>query len=150
MTPFTPNFIDKPEKNGPFEGALVIFNIGSDNYESISMPAEYEQYLCDSINDAIARGLAIIYAWDTDKGISLPPLGYEDRDDMVFTRLLADVCGIQKADFDISPSERSTVFGHMAENLLSHKEFFFTSPYVGFIGLCRIDGTDVFMPLDCP
>lgn len=143
---FEPNFIDKPDYYGPFSGALIVMNIGQDNYQQLAMPASYEEALREAIADAHAKGHMVLYLWDATKGVSLPPLGYETTEGVDFYRLGAEL-GKARLDFPWDPAQRRQAFESMADTLFSHRDFFFEGSSTAFMGHCSIDGQEVLMPL---
>ena len=143
------SFIDASETYGPFSGALLILNVGRDNYEKIGITEEYEESLIEAIAMAHADGWATIYLFDDARGVSLIPEGFEDIEDMNFCRLLRPSTGMPSADFSIVPSEREKQFAKMLERLWKMEDFSFRGSSASIAGLCKIGGEEVLLPVTC-
>lgn len=143
-----PNFIDKPEQYGPFNGALLVLNIGQDNIDKlgIRLGSNYYEELVEAIADAMADGWAIMYLFDSEHGVSEEPDGFEDHEDITFRRLLGKTCGMEVADFSLIPSERKKQFESMRKHL-QEVEDLVVGDDMAVMGSCKIGGDKVLMPL---
>lgn len=135
------------EAFGPFDGVLIVMNIGRDNYRNLDMPKAYSEAVQDAVKQAHADGWAVIYAFDSKCGIDQPPDDWDFLPGHTHYRLMNDVCGRRFADFSLLPTPRMDEFRAMFEHLKLHKAFNFQGNGQLLIGSCRIDQLPVLLPL---
>jgi len=144
---YEPNFIDRPDTYGPFDGVLLVLNIGEDNYESLNLPQEYEDALQDALANAHADGWAVIYLFDNMRGVCNPPEHFEFTEEVDFYRLMRQTVGTGEASFSRVASERAQQFESMLENIWKHQDFMFVGRSASIVGLCRVGGERVLFPV---
>lgn len=143
---YEPHFLDRKDFHGPFDGALVIFNLGEDDWPPEGMSQEYEDHLRESIASAYADGRVVLFLWDAAKGVSLPPECVETMPDMCFYRFLSDLCGVPVAEFPLLPRERDEEFRKMAQKIGESSEYVLAEKRFAFMGRCWIGKKEVLLP----
>jgi hypothetical protein len=134
-------WIDEKPKY-PFEGALIVMNMGQEDLEKFPPPAEYLASLVSEISEAHAAGRAVIYLFD--KGTSPIPEHLDWMDDMDFRRLSSSL-GMPSLSFSLSVKERQRELEALATGARGQDDFVVRGP-VRIMGACLLDGERVLMP----
>jgi len=135
---------------GPFDGLLMVLNVGNDSYPPRGWSQAYEDALIEAMTQAHYDGWAIVYLFD--HGTSMPPTHFDFIEDMDFLRLTNTYCGSRPAskgcDFSLLPQERDEEIAGIAAKIIQSPEFSFPgTPPVKVVGSCRIGGEEVLLPL---
>jgi hypothetical protein len=154
--PVPQKFIDVQAE--PFDGCLIVMNIGKDNYRDLKMSREYELCICEAIKRAHAAGHAVLYLGDSLHGVMAPPDEFPALDGADVPRLMAQACRTQIAEFPANPMFRMAQFQEMARLVYSNSRnglllpllFSEKSYEVGrwrIAGSCTIEGVKVLHPV---
>lgn len=135
------------QRFGPFDGALIVMNIGSDDPAGEILPEHYMKSLQEAVSKAHTKGWAVVYAFDSERGVAPPLFELDAIHGMDFSRLMHDVCGLAKAEFDADPDARMSQFVSMTDRLFSHDAFSFASYGCEITGRCFIDSTQAIVPV---
>jgi hypothetical protein len=138
-------WVDNKSKH-PFEGALVVMNMGQNEWVELRPSSEYAEALVSEISEAHAAGMAVIYLFD--KGISLAPEHVGWIEDMDFCRLSRSF-GMPSLSFSLSIRERQREFAALAAAVRGQDDIAIRGP-VKIMGACCVDGERVLMPLVGP
>lgn len=128
-----------------YNGCLLILNIGEENFGLL--PEQYRESLKDWVSKAHAGGHITIYAFDADTGPFRVPDLFDDIEGMDFVRMMFDVCGRRDSNFSLSPSERAEEFKQIGEKIRTHDRYRFSPQDLNICGKCKIDGTEVLLPI---
>lgn len=138
-----PNFIDRPPYLGPFEGVLILLNVG---YGFERIDKEYDRAIVEQINKAHAGNWLIVYASTGDVGVDEPPEHYDYIEERDLPRLIT-YCGRPDTNFDLMPGTRTEQFRRMAHAVLVNPELRFNPRFRAIImGRCSIDRTPCLIP----
>jgi len=96
-------WVDKPGVP-PFDGALLLFNVGNENYKSF--PQEYLDKIQAATQKAHADNWAVLYLFDPEIGIGPAPEPFEFVESHDFIRLADKVLGVPSLKFPFLPEER--------------------------------------------
>lgn len=131
---------ERKQPLGPFDGVLVIMNVGSDaEPNSDGMKAIWRAY-----EKALSKGWLIMHVFD--RGIEPPPwfLGQVDGHNLP---CISSRIGKEDFDFSFSPDERKAEFERISKVIFSDDEVKFARhPGFEIAGNCRIAGEDVVLP----
>lgn len=135
------DWIDEEEgPMGPFEGALVVLNVGEEEELTESMKPLKEAY-----DDALSKGWVIVHSFE--KGIEPPPwfFGQVEGHNLL---CLPQRLGRKDFDFSLLPTDRAAEFSEIGEALVEGNDICFTRKNieVKVTGRCRIDGSEVVLP----
>ena len=144
MAKFEPNFIDKAEEDGPFDGCLVLLNMAEEDND---VPSDYLRDISEAVSMAHADGWAVVYLFDNREGVRLAPDYLPQADGHDFSFLMSEVNSSDEADFSLLPRKRMEQFGAIVKNIFLMPRFVFDSRSAKVSGLCKIDGDDVLVPL---
>jgi hypothetical protein len=145
MEKFEPNFLDKPELE-PFNGCLVIFNIGNHNYDNIGMTWFFGGLLTEAVANAHASGWLVYYVFDSKHGSSVPPDFLDNVADQDFVGLSKKVLGTELIDFSLLPSKRMQQFKQIIGSISSQQGIKILGSSAVVTGLCGFEGDEVFLP----
>jgi hypothetical protein len=139
-----PNEISDPSTFGPFDGCLVVMNIGKETYGDVykTSPAYIEQ-VENCIADAHADGWLVLYLFDSDTGAQPQPEEFDFVEGMDFFRPMSSICGRKDSNFALLPDKRSEQFAEMKKQICSK---FRVGSRVVFVGQCSIDSVKVLLP----
>lgn len=129
---------------GPFEGVLILMNMGQDDLATSPMDSEYGIGLASAIAEAHAKGRLVLYVFD--RGMSPPPEYFDVIEGMDHLRLMAQACGRDVASFPYDAQARLWEFREMAAAAFSQKDFKFTGHAASIAGKCEIHGMQAFVP----
>ena len=140
-------WIDRDEKKpaGPFDGVLIVLNIGKENYKSL--PEKFVQSVRDAVGEAHAAGWLVLYLFDSAIGAQPPPEEFDNIEGFDFYRRVQDVWGRSAADFEPLPDKRMKEFVSLAESIRQYKGFLIQGKAAKVIGSCSIAGSKTLMPL---
>jgi len=133
---------DEKAKVEPFNGCLMILNIGADTLGGLN--PDYVTELKEHISNAHADGLMTLYVFDVETGPSKVPEDWDFIESMDFIRMSFGVCGRRDFNFKVDPEARKKELTEMVDSARVH--FPFNGP-VSITGRCQIDSTPVVMPL---
>jgi hypothetical protein len=133
---------DEKAKVEPFNGCLIILNIGADTLSGLS--ADYITELKEHISNAHADGHVTLYIFDIDTSPLKVPDDWDFIEGMDFIRMSFGVCGRRDFNFKVDPEVRKKELSEMVNNLRVHFPFHGS---VSITGRCQIDSTPVVMPL---
>lgn len=146
--PTKTTWVDKPNSY-LFEGALLVLNIGNNNYKSL--PQEYLESLQDATRTAHASNWAVLWLFDPEEGVSPPPEEFEIFEDSDFPRLADKVLGVPKLMFPFMPVERDCYIRGLILSMSDPLGQFFIDdkirPKFFVIGQCHIGKEKVLLPL---
>lgn len=132
--------------HGPYDGLMLIMNVGEDLVRTRPLPYDYERSLREAMAAAHAAGWAIVYCFD--KGTEKPPEDFEFIESHDHLRLMGETCKRQEADFSGMPDVRMAEFKAMAQATFDKIDTFkFTRRAATIAGRCRIAGMDVLLPV---
>lgn len=142
----------------PFEGCLIILNIGKDNYDSLKICGEYYDNVVEAIKHAHAKGFAVLYLGDVKHGTMEPPEDLPALAGADVSRLMGHACGLQLAEFPAEPNARMAIFGEIARLLFERGRqgallplTFTKDAYANgrwrICGNCTLDGEQVLHPV---
>lgn len=135
---------DENAPEGPFDGCLVIMNIGVENFASFDKG--YIERVLNAAADARASGWAILWVFNGELGVMRLPEEWEFMDGHDYIRPMSVVCGRRDSNFPTLPDARKAEFKAMADAVFSHKSFRFLGKTMTLMGSCSIDGTPVLLP----
>ena len=138
-------WLNKKEVAGPFDGVLVVLNIGDGNYKTFS--EKYIASVREAVNDAHAAGFLVLYLFDTIVGAMPPPDEFDNMEDMDFYRMMKDIWARDKADFAPLPNKRMEEFMGLVKSIKESKLFSIPGKGAKIIGSCSIAGSQTLMPL---
>jgi hypothetical protein len=141
-----PTFIDS--KQLVFDGALIILNIGADNYAAIGMDHRYNESLENAIRTAHAKGHVVVYLFDNLHGVSPKPDDLPSLEGHDISRLMASFSRHTIADFSYDPETRMTAFREISDGVKRAIRIDTTQDgSCSIMGLCKIQGEQVLLPL---
>lgn len=139
-------FIDEPKHRAPYEGCLVVFNIGQHNYNSLGMTKQFEEEFNQALADAHASGWLVYFVFDDKRGASLPPEHMNYFQDMDIVGLSGKIIGKDTIDVSLLPDQRIIQFRDIIERIRSQPDIKILTSSAMVTGLCKIDGDEVFIP----
>ena len=140
-------WVDEGPKPAPFNGCLVIMNIGQDNIHKV--PVGEKEKVVDALADAHAGGCAVLYVFDSDIGPMPPPEEFDSVEGMDGVRMGFDVLNMRTIQFSSDPDKQSAEMEALKERLkdrLKDTTLRFDGP-VRFCGYCMVGEKKVFLPL---
>ena len=138
-------WVDKPEIQ-PFDGALILFNVGKGNYKSF--PEEYFEKIREAVNQAHADGWAVLYLFDQEivEGETPEELEFVEATD--FVRLESKTIGVPSLRFPTIPEERICYIKGLLLSLDDPLgQFSVKKEKFIIVGQCYIGKEKVFLPL---
>lgn len=137
---------EAPTIHGPYDGLLLIMNVGLDSVKKDPLPYDYERALMEAIGMAHASGWAVIYAFDM--GAEQAPEYFDFIEGMDHLRLMGETCKRAEANFSGVPSRRTQEFKAMAQAVFDKSDTFKFTQRIGRIaGKCKIEGIETFLPV---
>lgn len=137
---------DGPTISGPYDGLLLIMNIGDESNRESPLPYDYDRSLREAMANAHASGWAIVYCFD--KGTENPPEDFDFVDGQDHLRLMGETCKRPEADFSGMPEARMGQLTAMAQATFDKTDTFkFTQRAAMVAGRCRIEGLDALLPV---
>ena len=146
MARFDPQFIDEPKAREPYEGCLVVFNIGEHNWHKIGMSKHFEETLTKAVADAHASGWLVQYVFDLGTELSPPPDFLDSAPEQDLTGISGKLLGMDFLDFSLVPSQRREQFKRIVERVSSQAGVKLLGSSVVVTGWCKIGGDEVFLP----
>ena len=138
-------WVDKQD-NPPFEGALILFNLGNENYKAF--PSEYFEKIKEAVNQAHADGWAILYLFDQEIMAMTPPEELEFVESSDFSRLANKTMGVPTLRFPFMPEDRLCYIKGLLLSLEDPLgQFKIDGRDFIIAGQCYIGKEKVFLPL---
>jgi hypothetical protein len=141
----TPTTWVNKQEYGPYNGVLIVFNIGKANYKTIpNMNEQYLSLVMSEVNSAHARGMSVLYLFDDEIPYSMPPDEFDFMEEFDHIR----PSSMYGADlkFPLDYEARTTKMRKIAAEVFADTTFTFVSRQTRFIGHIHIDGDAVLMP----
>jgi hypothetical protein len=133
----------------PFDGVLVVMNIGEENYEDIwQRDRDYATKVEEAVRSAHAKGWLVLFLFDDDWGVMPAPQAFDILEDQDFVRPTKMICkDLRDLNFSGDPNTRMHQFGDILCGIVAHKYWKFRKLKAQIMGLCTIEGVDVQHPL---
>ena len=139
-----PNEMSDPSAFGPFDGCLVVMNIGLETYNDVyKLSPAYIEQVENCVADAHADGWLVLYLFDSDTGAQPPPEEFDVIEGMDFFRPMGMTCGRKDSNFALLPDKRNEEFAEMKRQIRSK---FRAGGETVFVGQCSIDSVKVLLP----
>ena len=136
---------DENKPLGPFDGVLIVLNIGNENFKSL--PEKFVSSVRDAVGEAHAAGWLVLYLFDFNT-VNPPPDEFDNMPEMDAYRRLKDVWkGKEEASFALLPTERNKEFLSLAGEIIVNKYWTITRKNAKIIGSCSIASEKTLMPL---
>lgn len=137
-------WIDKPDTFGPYEGCLVIMNMGKENYQAFEFPRDYEDSVSQAIANAHAGGWAVIHLFYDVSMLS------ECSDNLEFMEEMDHLRGANmygsNLDFSLDPDRRLAEMNSVMDGIWGDENFRFVGNRSAMIGQCKIAGAETLIP----
>lgn len=143
-----PTFIENHTE--PFDGALIILNIGEENIKRLSLSTEYMGKISEAIKFAHAKGHIVLYLFDTTCGVMPRPDDFPSLDGADASALLNTLTQFPNTNFSENPIRRMATFREIAIRIFESGAFPFSSLIQGawrITGNCQINSTNVILPV---
>ena len=152
MAKFEPDFLDEPDRIEPFNGCLLVLNIGSENCDKIGMGKHFRTMLTEAVSEAHAAGWLVCYVFDNKLGSSPPPDFVDSAPEQDLVGLSNKFFNVDAIELSLLPRERMRQLAQLIERISCQPSP--QGPQVLFVasfpavatGLCKIDGDEVFLP----
>jgi len=139
-------WVDEGPKPKPYDGCLIIMNIGQDNISDV--PAGEKEKVVEALADAHAGGCAVLYVFDSDVGPMPPPEEFDFVVGMDEVRMGFDVLNMRMIQFSPGPDKQQAEMAALKDRLkerLNETTLRFDGP-VRFCGYCMVGEKKVFLP----
>lgn len=144
-------WVDKPSTFGPYDGCLVVMNMGKDNYQAFEFPRDYEEEVVAAIGRAHADGWTVIHLFYHASSLSECADNFEFMEEVDHLRG-ANMYG-SNLDFSLDPVQRLREMNSIMDGIWADEGFKFFGNRSAMIGQCKIAGTEALIPfteIDAP
>jgi hypothetical protein len=138
-------WVDEGPKPKPYEGCLVIMNIGQDNISDV--PVGEKEKVVEALADAHAGGCAVLYVFDSDVGPMPQPEEFDFVAEMDVVRMGFDILNMRTIQFSPDAEKQRAEMAALKERIkerLNETSLRFYGP-VRFCGYCMVGEKKVFL-----
>lgn len=144
-----------PERRNelPFEGLLMIVNLGEENFDDLNLSSDYIDSVSNAIRLAHAGGHAVLYLYDLANAHLSKPTLFGELEGSDFSSLITTICPeIKKFSFKKEYDEQlfkiaSNIFNNGIEPNVNFDQKYFETGNIKITGIFTIAGQEQMLPV---